>query len=197
MPTLMDIAPTDPAIAPPVWGDIGVGIYKLMAALAMSFTCIHSRWRDGASQRVISRRYGFQMVGIDTVPDSTEMIKRQALGDRPYAELVRPAMRIDVAAVNTHNPVALRHTGCPSPASICKGYLEPKSLNYSALCSSIFKRAMIHPAVIMGITPAACVRAAFAAIDGTGRLVLHRVTSGVAGPDVQPSRLHFIVAGAV
>lgn len=175
-------------------------------ALATIATCVeHVKWvslrtvglagidrcgRYRAPQGIHAARYWFEVIRIDTVPNTAQVVEGQAVGDWPRKQLISQSVRAEFSSFNFEAAIAdIADAPHPEPTSIRKMNLSPKALLNILLSAAKDRVTVILPAGIMRLAPPALTARLAAIRDAT--LVRHRkLTSFVAmQPDGRSSRL--------
>jgi len=142
-----------------------------------------------APEDIFSARHGFQMRGVDAMADAAEVIEREPVWDGSHEHLVSVSMSQNRPSGKAKRSVAVAIGARgpePTRAEFGTGVRDrakPVDLGPETLSGSNEScRTEANPSSVVHYAPAPRTRFALAAINRTGRMNLHRVTSGVMGP---------------
>ena len=189
---------------------LAVGVRRVVGvpARAMRFDSVGG-WRRNAPAHVDPRTYWLQVCRSNAAANPAQVVELQPFGDWPNDSFVGPAMGHGAFMVNEELSVSTgNEVSRPQPtiaqvrsvdgrrATLINSRPEPL-FDRDARCHTASKGiAVAPPAIVVALTPSTRYFRLFAAINRASRIVMHRVTSGVARQGVlAPLPLSIVPSG--
>lgn len=113
--------------------DVGIGFVKIVAALALCLSGIHCASTVAAKQ-VGQRSDGFEMVGINALLSTAQVVDLHSGRNRAYEKLVRKSVSHEKTIVEVESPIfTSRSVVAPAPYPARRGALNraPEAPNVS------------------------------------------------------------------